>query len=69
VADGGRWMGYLLLMGLVLAYAAAIASLGLAIATWVSQLRRAGAICVSFTVVFAIGWVVLIVVTGVAMIR
>ncbi len=64
VADGGRWMGYLLLMGLVLAYAAVIASLGLAIATWVSRLGRAVAICVSFTVVFAIGWVVVVLVIG-----
>ena len=64
VADSGRWMGYLLLMGLVLAYAAVIASLGLAIATWVSRLGRAVAICVSFTVVFAIGWVVLVLVIG-----
>ena len=38
----------------------AIASLGLALATWVSQLGRAVAICVSIYVGFSIGWMILI---------
>jgi len=60
LVDGGRVIGYLLLMGLTLAYAAGIASLGLAIATWVSRLSRAVTICVSVSVVFAIGWPILV---------
>jgi len=59
VVNGGRWIGYLLLMGLILAYAAGVASLGLAIATWVRRPGRATAICVSVCVVFTIGWLVL----------
>ena len=65
VADGGRLVGYILLMALTLAYAAAIASLGLAISTWVSRLGRAVTICVSICVVFAIGWGVLVAVSGI----
>ncbi len=38
---------YLALLGLVLAYGAAITSLGLALATWVSRLGRAVALCVT----------------------
>jgi ABC-type transport system involved in multi-copper enzyme maturation permease subunit len=65
VADGGRVVGYLLLMALTLAYAAAIASLGLAISTWVSRLGRAVTICVSICVVFAIGWSVVVALSGI----
>ena len=39
--NGGSWFGYILLLVLLLAYCAAIASLGLAVATWVSRLGRA----------------------------
>ena len=46
------------MLGLILAYAAAITSLGLALATWVSRLGRAVALCVSAYVAFSIGWVV-----------
>jgi ABC-type transport system involved in multi-copper enzyme maturation permease subunit len=60
VAQSGRCVSYLLLLGLVLAYGAAITSLGLALATWVSRLGRAVALCVSAYVVFSIGWLVLI---------
>jgi ABC-type transport system involved in multi-copper enzyme maturation permease subunit len=56
----GRWISYLLLLALVLAYGAAITSLGLALATWVSRLGRAVAVCVSAYIVFSIGWIVLI---------
>ena len=62
VAQSGRWISYLLLLGLVLAYSAVITSLGLALATWVSRLGRAVALCVSSYVVFSIGWVIFVVV-------
>jgi ABC-type transport system involved in multi-copper enzyme maturation permease subunit len=56
VAQSGRWISYLLFLGLILAYGAVITSLGVAIATWVSRLGRAVALCVSTYVVFSIGW-------------
>ena len=58
--DGGSWLAYSLLMGLILSYSVAIASLGLALATWVSRLGRAVAICVSIVVGFSVGWMFLI---------
>ena len=61
VVDGGSWIHYLLLLGLIVAYGAGIASLGLALATWVGRLGRAIALCVSAYVVFSVGWVFLIV--------
>ena len=60
VFDSGSWFGYVLLLALVTAYSMAIASLGLALATWVSRLGRAVAICVSVYVGFSIGWMILI---------
>ena len=59
--DGGSWFAYFLLIGLILAYCMAIASLGLALATWVSRLGRAVAICVGIVVGFSVGWLILIV--------
>ena len=58
--DGGSWFAYSLLLGLILVYSVAIASLGLALATWVSRLGRAVAICVSIVVGFSVGWMFLI---------
>ncbi len=58
--DGGSWLAYSLLLGLILSYSVAIASLGLALATWVSRLGRAVAICVSIVVGFSVGWMFLI---------
>jgi len=55
----GQWLQYILLLGLIAAYGACIASLGLALATWVSRLGRAVALCVTAYVLFSIGWVVL----------
>jgi ABC-type Na+ efflux pump permease subunit len=60
VAKSGQWIGYPLLLGLILAYGAAITSLGLAVATWVSRPGRAVAGCVSAYIVFSIGWMWLI---------
>ncbi len=58
--DGGSWFGYFLLIALLLAYCMAIASLGLALATWISRLGRAVASCVGIVVGFSIGWVILV---------
>ena len=56
----GNWPNYLLLIGVILGYGAVITSLGLALATWVSRLGRAIALCVTAYVVFSIGWPILI---------
>jgi ABC-type transport system involved in multi-copper enzyme maturation permease subunit len=60
MAESGRWISYLLLLGLILAYGAFITSLGLALATWVSRLGRAVALCISAYVVFSIGWLLIV---------
>ena len=59
----GRVFAYIGLLGLISAYAAAITSVGLALATWVSRLGRAVALCVAAYVVFSIGWLILILVS------
>jgi ABC-type transport system involved in multi-copper enzyme maturation permease subunit len=58
--DNGGWDGFVLLIGTILGYGAVITSLGLALATWVSRLGRAVALCVTTYVVSSIGWVILI---------
>jgi ABC-type transport system involved in multi-copper enzyme maturation permease subunit len=58
--DSGYWIGDLLLIGLVLAHGAAITSLGLAIATWVSRVGHAVAVCVSVHVLLLIGWPIVV---------
>jgi ABC-type transport system involved in multi-copper enzyme maturation permease subunit len=58
--ESGRWISYLLLLGLIIANSAVITSLGLIMATWVSYLGRAVTLCVSAYVVFSIGWVVVV---------
>ncbi len=55
VLDHGYWGNYLVLLGLVLGYGAVITSLGLALATWVSRLGRAIALCVTAYIGFVIG--------------
>jgi len=60
VVGSGLWISYFLLLGLILAYIAAITSLGLALATWVSRLGRAVAVCVSAYAVFSIGWMLMV---------
>ena len=59
--DRGSWFGYFLVIGLILAYCMAIASLGLALATWISRLGRAVASCVGIVVGFSVGWLILVV--------
>ncbi len=56
LVDGGSWVALLILLGLVLAYGAAITSLGLALATWVSRTGRAVALCMTIHVGWMIVW-------------
>jgi ABC-type transport system involved in multi-copper enzyme maturation permease subunit len=60
--ESGYWIHYGLLLVQVMAYGAAITSLGLAVATWVSRLGRAIALCISIYVVLAAVWPILVVV-------
>jgi ABC-type transport system involved in multi-copper enzyme maturation permease subunit len=61
VVGTGRIFAYLGLLGLIAAYGAAIISVGLALATWVSRLGRAVALCVAAYVMFSIGWLILVI--------
>ncbi len=54
VTDGG--IGLVLMIGLILSYAAAITSLGLAVATWVPRLGRVITVSVMAYVLVAVGW-------------
>jgi ABC-type transport system involved in multi-copper enzyme maturation permease subunit len=51
----GRWLGPPLVVGVILAYGAAVTSLGLALATWVGRLSLALALCVGAVVGVTIG--------------
>jgi ABC-type transport system involved in multi-copper enzyme maturation permease subunit len=51
----GHWEAPVLLVGLVLAYGAALASLGLALATWIPRLGRAVAATVTIYVAVTVG--------------
>lgn len=55
----GHWSGVVLVVGLVIAYGAALTSLGLALATWVPRLGRAVGLSVTAHVGVTVGWVVL----------
>jgi ABC-type transport system involved in multi-copper enzyme maturation permease subunit len=52
----GHWSGMVLIFALVVAYGAALTSLGLALATWVPRLSRAVGLCVSIHVGVTVGW-------------
>jgi ABC-type transport system involved in multi-copper enzyme maturation permease subunit len=58
VTDGG--IGLILMIGLLLAYAAAITSLGLAAATWVPRLGRVITLSVMTYILIAVGWPLLL---------
>jgi len=58
ITDGG--IGLVLMIGLILSYAAAITSLGLAVATWVPRLSRVITISVMAYVLVAVGWPLLL---------
>ncbi|MBX6314209.1 MAG: ABC transporter permease [Isosphaeraceae bacterium] len=54
-----RWIGPPLVVALILAYGAALTSLGLALATWIRRLGRAVTACVAIDVLVTIGAIVL----------
>ncbi len=54
--DSGRWDGALLIVGLFLAYGAAVTSLGLALATWITRIDLAVALNVAVLGGVTIGW-------------
>jgi ABC-type transport system involved in multi-copper enzyme maturation permease subunit len=58
-ADDWRWPGAALMVLFVLASGAAITSLGLALATWISRLGRAVGVTVTLYVLVAVGWLFL----------
>ncbi len=53
---GDRWQALPLMIGLTLAYGAAITSFGLAMATWISRLDRAVAATVAMYLILAVAW-------------
>jgi hypothetical protein len=52
-----RWIGLPLVVALMLAYGAAITSMGLALATWIPQIGRVLALCVGAVVFVTIGMI------------
>lgn len=54
VTDG--WPGLVLMIGLILSYAAAITSIGLAAATWIPRLGRVVTVSVMAYILAAVGW-------------
>jgi ABC-type transport system involved in multi-copper enzyme maturation permease subunit len=54
--ETGYWANVVLILGLVLAYGAAITSLGLALATWIRRVNRALTVSVALYVLVAVGW-------------
>jgi ABC-type transport system involved in multi-copper enzyme maturation permease subunit len=52
-----RWLGVALVMGTVLAYGAAVTSLGIGLATWVSRLDRALTLSAAVSVFITVVWV------------
>ncbi len=58
------WDGLILMFGLILAYAAAITSFGLALATWIKRLGRVVVISVVAYVLIAVGWPLIVAVIG-----
>ena len=53
----GHVWGTALMVALILAYGAAITSLGLALATWIPQMGRAAAMTIGLYAVVSIGWI------------
>ena len=62
--DSGRWDGAFLIVGLFLAYGAAITSLGLALATWISRIDLAVALNVAVLGGVTVGWLFLVGLAG-----
>ncbi len=55
-----RWSGVLLIVGMILAYGAAVTSLGLALATWVPRVDRALILSAATLVLITVGWIPLV---------
>ena len=53
----GHWWGVAVLAALILAYGAAITSLGLALATWIPRMGRAVGLTVGLYVLMSLGWI------------
>jgi hypothetical protein len=53
----GRYWGVALMAALILAYGAAITSLGLALATWIPRMGRAAALTVGLYTFMSIAWI------------
>jgi hypothetical protein len=64
--ESGRWEGSLLVVGIFLAYGAAVTSLGLAMATWVRRLDLAVALTAAVLGGVTVGWlfVIILIVPG-----
>jgi ABC-type transport system involved in multi-copper enzyme maturation permease subunit len=60
----GEFLGVWVMAGLILAYGAAITSLGLALATWISRFGRAIGSCVGIYVMVAVGWPIMVMILG-----
>jgi ABC-type transport system involved in multi-copper enzyme maturation permease subunit len=58
--QSGHWLGAILVIGLILAFGAALTSLGLALATWTPRLGRAVAATVAVYLVVTVGWLFLV---------
>jgi ABC-type transport system involved in multi-copper enzyme maturation permease subunit len=56
-----RWIGIALVAGTVLAHGAAMTSLGIALATWVSRIDRALILSATASVFMTVGWIPLVV--------
>jgi ABC-type transport system involved in multi-copper enzyme maturation permease subunit len=61
--ESGRWEGAFLIVGLFLAYGAAVTSLGLALATWVNRLDFAVALNVAVLGAVTVGWLLAVALT------
>jgi ABC-type transport system involved in multi-copper enzyme maturation permease subunit len=61
--ESGRWEGAALIVGLFLAYGAAVTSLGLALATWMDRLDHAVALNVAVLGGVTVGWLFTVMLT------
>lgn len=58
--DSTLWMAFYLLIGLILAYGAALTSLGLALATWIARPGRVMSVAIGIHLLVTVGWIFLI---------
>ena len=55
-----RWIGVVLVIGLILAQGAVVTSLGIALATWIARIDRALILSASASVLATVGWIPLV---------